>query len=158
MDTPKPSHADVPVPPPLLFLVVWGLGFGLNLIAPLTMRAATSRTWAAWALLLIGSLLVAWALVTLWRAKTAILPHDETKHFVTHGLYRRTRNPIYLGLALLYLSAALFAGIMWPILLLPLLVRVVDRWVIQREEAYLVGLFPDVYEPYSERTARWVLR
>jgi protein-S-isoprenylcysteine O-methyltransferase Ste14 len=75
---------------------------------------------------------------------------------VTTGLYGWSRNPIYIALSVFYvgLSIALTTG--WALLLLPLLIFVLQKGVIEREEAYLTEEFGEEYIAYKKRVPRWL--
>lgn len=75
---------------------------------------------------------------------------------VTTGPYRITRNPMDLGMTIAYLGASLLIGSWWPLIALPVLVLVVDRLVIAREEVYLRSRFGAAYEEFCRRTRRWL--
>ncbi|HEX6629907.1 MAG TPA: isoprenylcysteine carboxylmethyltransferase family protein, partial [Gemmatimonadaceae bacterium] len=84
------------------------------------------------------------------------IPNRPATRLATGGPYRLTRNPMYVSLAALYLGVALFANSWWPVALLPLVLLVVDRAVIAREERYLAAAFPDEYAAYRARVRRWL--
>jgi protein-S-isoprenylcysteine O-methyltransferase Ste14 len=63
---------------------------------------------------------------------------------------------MYVAMAVAYVGLSLAANTVWPIVILPLVVFVVDRYVIAREERYLTAKFGDDYEAYRRRVRRWV--
>ena len=75
---------------------------------------------------------------------------------VESGPYAYTRNPMYTGMTLVYISAALLLDWLWPILLLPIVLLVLFRLVISREERYLAAEFGEEYEAYRRRVRRWI--
>jgi protein-S-isoprenylcysteine O-methyltransferase Ste14 len=95
-------------------------------------------------------------MITFKRARTAIIPNRSASAIVTTGPYRFTRNPMYAGLTLAYVGGALLIGTAWTLLLLPVVIAVLYRRVIRREEAYLDAAFPDVYAAYRGRVRRWL--
>lgn len=154
------DHAGVVVPPPLFYLVPFLIGVLLHRIAPSDRIpdaiAPPARVLGA-ALVLSGVSLGAGAILTFRRHRTTILPaHRPTTIIVSGGPYRFTRNPMYIGLALLYLGIPLFAGITWPYALLPLAILAIDRLVIPREERYLEGKFGEEYRRYKTLVRRWL--
>jgi protein-S-isoprenylcysteine O-methyltransferase Ste14 len=92
----------------------------------------------------------------LRRAGTPILPGRTTTALVVRGPYRFSRNPLYVGLTLLYLAIACGLGMLWPILLLPLVLVAMHWLVIVPEERYLEAKFGDEYRAYRARVRRWV--
>lgn len=90
------------------------------------------------------------------RAKTSMVPMKPTTALVTSGPYRLTRNPMYLGMAVLYVALALALGVIWALAVLPFVIFAVDRLVIAREEPYLERKFGEQYRQYKGRVRRWV--
>jgi protein-S-isoprenylcysteine O-methyltransferase Ste14 len=85
-----------------------------------------------------------------------MIPANPTTALVTSGPYRFTRNPMYLGMAFLYVAFAFGFGVMWAMALLPVVILVVDRFVIAREEPYLERKFGQRYRDYKARVRRWI--
>ncbi|TJW95650.1 MAG: isoprenylcysteine carboxylmethyltransferase family protein [Mesorhizobium sp.] len=75
---------------------------------------------------------------------------------VTSGVYRVTRNPMYVGMAPVYAALALALGSLIALILLPAAVLVIHRRVILREEQYLEGKFGSEYRAYKVRVRRWL--
>jgi protein-S-isoprenylcysteine O-methyltransferase Ste14 len=75
---------------------------------------------------------------------------------VVSGPYRFTRNPMYVGLAVLTVAVALFLDTWWPVLLLVPVLFTIQRFVIAREEKYLQRRFGAEYTAYAQRVRRWV--
>lgn len=100
--------------------------------------------------------MMAWGFATMVRARTAVIPDKPASHLVTTGPFRFTRNPLYISMILGYLSASVWIGSTPSLLLLPLAIFVLQRFVISREEAYLTRRFGDEYRAYQERVRRWI--
>jgi len=90
------------------------------------------------------------------RRRTTILPYRPTTAIVDSWPYSFTRNPMYLAMALVYIGIALFFNSLWPFLLLPLVLLVMHRGVIEREERYLEQKFGSDYVDYRSRVPRWL--
>ena len=75
---------------------------------------------------------------------------------VVDGIYRRTRNPLYLGTTLVYLGLGVAAGSLWASGLVVPLLWVINVGVVAREERYLERKFGDAYRAYKARVRRWV--
>jgi len=84
------------------------------------------------------------------------LPWRPTTALVTDGPYRISRNPMYLGLTLLYLGATALANSAWPLVGLPVIILVMNVVVIPGEEARLEAMFGTTYREYCARVRRWV--
>ena len=90
------------------------------------------------------------------KANTNVVPYQPTTAIVDSWPYSFSRNPIYLAMMLMYVGIALFFNSWWPIFLLPLVLLVMQRGVIEREEAYLTRKFGDGYLGYKQLVRRWV--
>jgi protein-S-isoprenylcysteine O-methyltransferase Ste14 len=96
------------------------------------------------------------AFIGFRRARTTLIPNRPAAAVVTSGIYGITRNPMYVSLIALYLGVTLFINSWWPVFLLPLVILLVDRTVIAREERYLIQAFPAEYGAYRARVRRWL--
>jgi protein-S-isoprenylcysteine O-methyltransferase Ste14 len=90
------------------------------------------------------------------RAETNLDPYKPTTAVATGGPFRFTRNPLYLSMVLIYLGISALVNGLAPILLLPLVQRLMRRGVIEREERYLERKFGDEYIEYKVGTPRWL--
>lgn len=151
--------ASVRLLPPLVFLAPLLAGILLDRLVPWRLPSTGSwpvvLTTLGATLLLAGLALMTWAVVVMLRHRTTVIPWAKVDQLVTGGPFRLARNPIYVGDALVYLGVSLIAGTWWPLLLLPLPVFVMQRFVIVREEAYLLELFGASYAGYCARVRRW---
>jgi protein-S-isoprenylcysteine O-methyltransferase Ste14 len=158
-ESPAAVGRDAPgvvAPPPLVYLAGLLVGFALQrrLPAPRPRRALTAPVGGA--LLLTGVGLAACFVTAFRRAGTPVDARKAATALVTTGPYRRTRNPGYLSLALVYTGISLLAGALWPLVLLVPTLIVIDRGVIAREERYLEGKFGDEYLELKGRVRRWL--
>ncbi len=83
-------------------------------------------------------------------------PWREDTAFVEDGIYRHTRNPMYVGMALAYVAITLAFNSYWPFLALVPVLIVIHYYVIAREEAYLAERFGQTYLDYCTRVRRWL--
>lgn len=151
----RSDNAGVRVPPPLVYVAGFAAGALLQRLAGLP--ALTDRLAVPAAVVgVAGMALVVWSLVLFRAAGTHIEPTKPTTALVSSGPFRLTRNPVYLGFALLYLAAAAWFGASGALLMLPLVIAVVDRTVIAREERYLERVFGDAYRRYRRSVRRWL--
>ena len=149
------STAEVIAPPPLIFAVGWVLGLALHARFRGPLVAGPSRLLGG-VLAAAGAGLIAWAIETLRSAGTDPRPDRPTTALVTHGPYRYTRNPIYVGFLGIYVGLLLVVGTLWPALFLPAVLAVVRRGVIAREERYLAGRFGEAFNEYAAHVRRWL--
>jgi protein-S-isoprenylcysteine O-methyltransferase Ste14 len=92
----------------------------------------------------------------LRRSGPALIPFNPSTRIVAHGLYRFTRNPMYIGFALRTLGLAILVDSAWMLLSVPVGLVLIDRIVITREERYLERKFGDEYLNYKRRVRRWI--
>ena len=92
------------------------------------------------------------------RHQTTIHPFnpEETSAIVSSGVYRVSRNPMYLGLAIILLAWAVYLGNAWTLLGIPLFIAYLTRFQIIPEERALRQKFGDEYASYSAAVRRWI--
>jgi len=153
----KADSAGVRIPPPFVFLGALLLGLATEwFITPASFGVDWWLLVATGALLFIaGAALMLAAAGLFRRLGTNIPPLQPTNLIATTGPYRLTRNPMYLGMALIY--AGLAIGFDGPIALalLPLVLIAVQTQVISREERYLEAKFGEDYRRYKAEVRRW---
>lgn len=149
------DHAAVALPPPLIYLG-WLAGWLLERRWPMTWNPGLASQVLGVVLGAAGGCLGAASLLALRAAHTSPNPFKPTQAITTRGPYAFSRNPIYLGFALLYAGIAVLARIGWGLVLLPVVLMAVRGLVIVREEAYLERKFGQAYRDYLGRVRRWV--
>jgi protein-S-isoprenylcysteine O-methyltransferase Ste14 len=153
------SEADNPgviAQPPRLFMAALALGFALELLLPTSFVHGTARFALGSALLGGGVWLVATAMRQQRAAGTNIETDRPTETIVSDGLYRLSRNPIYVGLLAIYLGCAVLGDSLWLLALLVPLLAVMHYGVIAREERYLERKFGETYTRYRKSVRRWL--
>lgn len=158
METGARDTPGLIAPPPLILAVPLGLALLWHRVRPLPLPAALNgpRRPLGIALIAGGLALGGWAMRTMRRAGTIPEPWHPATVLVTHGPFRVTRNPIYSGMIAVYLGITLLRNTLWSLLLLPVVLAVLRRGVIEREERYLTHRFSDAYTAYRARVRRWV--
>ena len=152
----KSNSAGVVAPPPLIYLAGLAIGFALEALLPGTSLPGAVRWVAGGVVFVAGLVLAAWFNVAFARKGTAVEPWKPTTAIVSDGPYRITRNPAYLGMALMYVGIALLGDALWALAPLPVVLVVIDRMVIAREERYLEGKFGREYLDYKGTARRWI--
>lgn len=153
------SSPGVHFPPPLLFVGGFLLGWLAHrrLPQPITPERWERPREAVGALLVVAALsLILWALATFRRHRTGIYPNQPASRIVRDGPYRLTRNPMYVGMTLLYLGGAALVNSLLPPAVLPLVLFVLSKLVIAREERYLGSVFTEEYAAYCRDVRRWL--
>ena len=151
-----PDHPGVPAPPPLIFLGGLLAGVGLHLALDPGAPSGVVRVVGA---VVAGGAAVYFLSASLRRfrlAGTDPIPWHPDQALVTDGPYRLTRNPMYVGMALLYVCLAFALGTLVALAVLPVVILIIDRVVIAREEPYLERLFGSDYTAYKNRVRRWL--
>jgi protein-S-isoprenylcysteine O-methyltransferase Ste14 len=151
----------VDIPPPFFFVAGFVVGWGLDryvyhLFGPPSNPMADRVMIGGGVILLIAGLALAFSgIATFRRSKTSIVPNRDASRLVIAGPYRFTRNPMYSGLTIAYLGLSILLSTAWAVLLLPLVLLMMYRFVIAREERYLTAAFGDQYREYQARVGRW---
>jgi protein-S-isoprenylcysteine O-methyltransferase Ste14 len=150
--------AGVIAAPPLLFGAALIIALSLHAFHPIRIASLPGGMLrlAGVALIVLGLLLSIAVVRAFGKVGTPVPPYRPTTHFVTTGPYRYTRNPDYIGQTLMYVGIAVVANSWWPLFLLPLVLLVVQRGVVRREERYLEAKFGQEYRDYTARVSRWL--
>lgn len=149
---------ELKVPPPvvalLLALLVW---FTSRLVPPFDFPFGT-RVGTALALAFVGQSISVAGIVSFRRAKTTVNPTKPgaATSLVSGGVYRFTRNPMYLGLLLTLLAWAVYLSNILALIGMPLFVLYIHRFQITPEERVLLSLFGSEYTAYQNRVRRWL--
>jgi protein-S-isoprenylcysteine O-methyltransferase Ste14 len=148
----REDNPGVRIPPPFIFLSFFLIGVILQRWMPYAfVSVPLGIFFLAAAIAIMG-----WGFATMLRARTAIIPDKPASQLVSSGPFRFTRNPLYVAMILGYLSASVWVGSTPSLLLLPVAILVLQKFVIAREEAYLSRRFGDEYVAYKRRVRRWV--
>jgi protein-S-isoprenylcysteine O-methyltransferase Ste14 len=150
------AGAQIRLIPPVVYFVPFALMWALQNWRPWTIPGGAALSVAGLALIVTGIALMLWSFLTLRRANTTVIPWEQVSVIVSSGPFRLSRNPIYLADAITYLGGSLLIHSWWSLLLLPGIVLVMQRKVIDREERYLTERFGDVYREYQLRVRRWL--
>jgi protein-S-isoprenylcysteine O-methyltransferase Ste14 len=150
------DNPGVIAPPPLIYGVPLAVGLYMNRTDPFPIMPAQYAQWTGGALIAVAAVLGVSAFAQFWRKHTPVMPYRPTTAIIESGPFRFTRNPLYVSLALGYMGIAILLNSGWPLLLLPLVLLVMHRGVILREERYLEQKFGDEYNSYRMRVRRWL--
>ena len=151
-----PDNPGTRMPPPILLLAVMSAGYCFQQLWALEIAKGSGWHSAAWALIGVGSLILVAGWVQFFNAETNILHDKPASNVIQCGLYRFSRNPIYVSGLVLQLGIALLMNNLWIVLLLPVSKMIFDRYVIAREEAYLERAFGETYLDYRRSVRRWL--
>ena len=151
----RPNISPI-VHPPVVTLAFLLIVYALGRFVPVPLTVPAMLRYIGLAFAFVGFLLGIGAFIEFMKARTTLDPHGAAKQLVTSGIYRFTRNPIYLGFLLVLVGLPLYFGLYWGIVLAPLYVFLMNRLVIQHEEAYLERKFGKMYMDYTSQARRWL--
>lgn len=154
----RPDHPGIIAPPPLIYIGVlasalfldWALG-GPGLGLPYGPRMTAGAV-----LMIAGAAMDVAGGSRFMAAKTNIHPWKPATAIVTSGIYRFTRNPVYLGMGLIYIALSLLADSLIALALIPVALVLMHYGVIAREERYLEAKFGEPYRAYKRQVRRWL--
>ena len=142
--------------PPTWLLISLIAIFSLNELYPLVRFTSLAGQLAGGLLILIGLVLLVSANGLFVRAGTDVIPFREVSTLVTTGVYRFSRNPMYLGMALVLLGCALTVGAVYALLVPVVFAVIIEVRFIRPEEALLRELFPVEFPVYCAQVRRWI--
>lgn len=144
------------VPAPILFVVVAGAATLLGRLWPLAMPDSEGLFYGGWALIDAGTVFLLWtAWLMFWR-KTTLNPYGKPQRLLSEGPFRVSRNPLYIGMLIMYVGGGLLWGNVWFFLLMPLLVAWLQFGIIRHEEQLLRKHFGEDYIEYCRKVRRWL--
>lgn len=146
----------VKFPPPLIFLSLLLLGYGVHQIAPISLGMPLWGKILGSALIFAGMCSLFVLLMTYLRNKTSIEPWKPTTHIITSGLYAWSRNPIYASFCLVTIGVGFFINSLWVLLSSFPSAALVYYIAIKKEEAYLESKFGEQYLCYKRKVRRWL--
>jgi len=146
---------DILAPSPVLALIAFIIGIGLDQVVHIGTLIQPWNLLVGGLLVIVGVTLFVGAILAMRRIETTPAHDDESPELLTEGVFRYSRNPIYLGQSLAYVGASLLFDTLWPLVTLVPLLWYLDR-VIEREEAYLEATFGNEFHQYHDSVRRWL--
>lgn len=152
------TSLELKIPPPAVAAAVALAMWGISLISPLLQVPAVTRVSVAIAVALIGACFAGGGGISFRRAKTTSNPKkpEAASSLVTSGIYKITRNPMYVGVAIILVAWAIALSSAWALLGPPAFVLYIGRFQIAPEERALAALFGSEYAAYKSRVRRWL--
>ncbi len=150
--------AAVRFPPPLVPLIALAVGLVIQrFVWPLPFPVeGLARTVAGGVLLVCGVGLITAAGRLFQKSGQDPKPWESTPEIIATGIYRLTRNPMYLGMGLLQAGIGVLLSNLWIVVLVPVSWGVIQRIAIRHEEAYLERKFGTSYTQYKASVRRWL--
>jgi protein-S-isoprenylcysteine O-methyltransferase Ste14 len=150
------DNPGIKVPPPLIYLLPLLLGLLLDRRSHTRFVPSVVSRFVGWPLIGCAVFIARWWRNTMRDADAPVRTDRPVPRLTTAGPFGYSRNPAYLSLAMLYAGVAVLRKSLWAILFLPLVLCVIQRQVIGREERYLERTFGEEYLAYKARVRRWV--
>ena len=150
------DNPGVIAPPPLIYTGALAAGLLANRLYPISFLPRPVSRTLGWPAVLAGLTIGLLGFREMKRAETNVDPYKPTTAIVEAGPYRYTRNPLYVGMTLIYAGFAARANTLPAALLLPAVLAIMRRGVIEREERYLERKFGEEYLQYKRRVRRWL--
>lgn len=149
---------ELKIPPPVVALLVAGAMWGGSLVLPAPTAPTPYHKLGALALVLAGGIVALSGVIAFRRARTTVNPMkpDTTVSLVTSGIYRFTRNPMYLGLLLVLVAFTVYLSSVWLLVGPVVFVLYMNRFQITPEERVLSRLFGELYMSYKLKVRRWL--
>ena len=149
---------ELKVPPPLVAAIVAAAMWGISRVTPLLEVARAYRVCAAITIATAGGFFSIGGFLAFRRARTTVNPMkpESASSLVASGVYRITRNPMYVGLLLVLIAWATFLAAPWALLGPLAFVLYIGRFQIVPEEAVLTRLFGTEYAEYKAKVHRWL--
>lgn len=146
------------IPPPILTIIALACVFFLAVKTSYAKLYFPGQVWIGYFIASLGLSLLLYAGLLFKRAKTTVNPFrpDTTSDIVDTGIYRITRNPMYLAMALVIFGVVIRMGSWLGLLPLGVFVIYITLFQIKPEEAALDSKFGQSYADYKERVRRWI--
>ncbi|MCB9892918.1 MAG: isoprenylcysteine carboxylmethyltransferase family protein [Planctomycetes bacterium] len=158
--SPQPARVRRPwwmlLPPPMLFALPLVVSAQLRGLAPLEMLPREYGLALGIGVLGLALFFIPTAPILFAIHRTTIVPHGTARKLIERGPYRVSRNPMYVGLVVVYLGVTLLLDSAWPLMFLALPVWFTHAKTIPYEERVLEGVFGEEYREYARRVPRWI--
>jgi protein-S-isoprenylcysteine O-methyltransferase Ste14 len=152
------SALELKVPPPIVALLIGVVMWALSRLTQSVTVSGFPIIMTAVVIALVGGGITLSGAIAFRLAKTTVDPFkpESASSLVTFGVYRMTRNPMYVGLLMVLLGWAVFLVNVWSALGPLVFVAYITRFQIQPEERALASLFGEAYASYKSRVRRWL--
>lgn len=147
---------NVKIIPPLVYLAGLVLGLLVSIWVPTKIIPSLLASTLGGILAVCGAVLAGSAIFKFKEVGTTVRPDRASSTLVIAGPYKITRNPMYLGLALVYAGISTADQSVWALILLPVVLAIIQRRAIELEEAFLERRFGPDYLRYKENVRRWI--
>lgn len=146
------------IPPVLVFGITVLLMWLISEYVPKVIIGFSTPLWLILLVVSVGVFFLVMSLIQFSKSKTTVNPHkpENSSSIVKIGIYRYTRNPMYLGLLVILISCALYFGNSYSFLMIPVFIWYMNTFQIKPEEEMLAKLFGEDYKEYQQKARRWI--
>jgi len=150
------DNAGTKFPPPFIYFLFFLVGIAINSLVPINVNGGSTFFLPGIIFIVLGFAVAGEAFTEFRKNRTTIIPDKAASKLVEVGIYKFTRNPMYLSLFIIYLGTAFILNSVWALILTPFLLFVMNSFVIRNEESYLSRRFGKSYVVYKEQVRRWL--
>lgn len=149
---------ELKVPPVVLALIVATGMWGVSALLPAFSFDLPDAVWLSSSIALLGVFVAILGVLAFRNAGTTVDPRvpEQSENLVVSGVYRFSRNPMYLGFLLILLGWGLYLGSFAALFFLPAFIAYMNRFQIIPEERFMRARFGDSYARYRAKVRRWV--
>jgi protein-S-isoprenylcysteine O-methyltransferase Ste14 len=156
--TNRSKGPGVYIPPPLFYVLIFIVAGILQSKIPIADALFRLQSIKVLGIIffIIAAFFLARSLRQFFQSKNTVILIKPASSLQKTGIYGISRNPMYVGLAVIYLGITCFIGNWWNIILFPILFLIVQEYIIKREEKYLEAEFGQQYIDYRRIVRRWL--
>lgn len=156
--TNRKDNPGVYLPPPIIYVALFLLSIFIQKVIPVndSFFHQEIHAYFGYGFIIAAVSMLLPALLRFLKTKNTLITIKPANSLQTHGIYAFTRNPMYLGLLTLYTGIAFLKGNWWTLALIPILILIIQSFVIKKEEAYLERAFGNSYLLYKAKVRRWI--
>lgn len=152
----KSDNPGIVTHPPVFYIAATLFGLGFDYLIPLSFGFDGMAEIASIVIFIIGMIILVLGFKMFTTDKQSPSVHEPTSAVYQSGVYAYSRNPIYLGVMLWVIAGALFFDKVWIMIMVLPLILIMNKIVIEKEEAYLQEKFGDDYSAYKNKVRRWI--
>ena len=141
---------------PRIIMILMGAAITAHFIVPGPMLIAQPYSYSGYVLIALGTAVMLWAWGLFKRAKTPLPSNEKPSVFVVTGPYRFTRNPMYLGMAIILTGSAIAMATLPGFIAALVFFMIINYWIIPLEERSMEATFGKQYLEYKKRVRRWL--
>lgn len=154
----KVDNPGVYIPPPLFYVAIFFISIFTQKLLPLP-----KMFWGTNLAVLTGMVFVAAGLsfllpafIKFFKTKNTLITIKPANSLQTTGIYTISRNPMYMGQLSIYTGLGFLIGNIWTLLFIPLVILIVTKFIINKEEQYLDRTFGAEFNAYRKKVRRWL--